>query len=235
MERTPSALRRVARVTMSLLAEYNLPFAISFGLMVLALVLQLIGLGNFEFGGDVELELDLGAADFDANAVEVPSAGFGGALLTLLGLGRVPLMVWLMVFLLLFTVIGMGIQVFAADLTGSPLYPWLAALFSAGGSLPVTAALVRPLGRLLPQDETSAVALASLVGRRGTITTGRAERGSPARTKVRDRHGHAHYVMLEPHEDASTIHEGDEVLLVRREGGVFYGVPLAERKLAPVS
>lgn len=234
-ERTPSALRREVRVTMSLLADYNLPFAIAFGLMVLALVLQLIGVGDFDFGGDVELEIDLDAADFDADAVEAPSAGLGGALLTLLGLGRVPLMVWLMVFLLLFTVIGMGIQMFAADLTGSPLYPWLAALFSGGASLPATALITRPLGHLLPQDETSAVGLGSLVGRRGTITTGKAERGSPARTKVRDRYGHAHYVMLEPHEDASTIHEGDEVLLVRREGQVFFGMPLAERKLAPMS
>ncbi|RIV89396.1 OB-fold-containig protein [Aurantiacibacter zhengii] len=220
---------------MSLLADYNLPFAIAFGLMVLALVLQVIGIGDFDFGGDVELDLDLEAPDFNADAVEAPSAGFGGALLTLLGLGRVPLMVWLMVFLLLFTVVGMGIQVFATDLTGNPLYPWLAALFSGGATLPLTAMLVRPLGGLLPQDETSAVGLGSLVGRRGTVTTGKAERGSPARTKVRDRHGHAHYVMLEPHEDASTIHEGDEVLLVRREGSVFFGVPLAERKLAPVS
>ena len=226
-------MRRVVCVTMSLLAEYNLPFAISFGLMVLALVLQLIGLGDFEFGGDVDLDVD--APDFDADAAEMPDAGIGGALLTLLGLGRVPLMVWLLVFLLLFTVVGMGIQLFAEDLTGSPLYPWLAALFSGGASLPATAVMVRPLGRLLPQDETSAVGLGSLVGRRGTVTTGRAERGSPARTRVRDRYGHAHHVMLEPHEDASVIHEGDEVLLVRREGNVFFGVPLAERKLAPMS
>lgn len=235
MERTPSASRRVARDTMSLLAEYNLPFAIAFGLMVLALLLQLIGLGDFDFGGDVDLDVDIDAADFDAEAVEAPSAGIGGALLTLLGLGRVPLMVWLMVFLLLFTVVGLGIQLFAADLTGAPLYPWLAALFSAGASLPATSLIVRPLGHLLPQDETSAVGLGSLVGRRGIVTTGRAERGSPARTRVRDRFGHAHHVMLEPHEDASVIHEGDEVLLVRREGNTFFGVPLAERKLAPMS
>jgi hypothetical protein len=144
-------------------------------------------------------------------------------------------MVWLMVLLLLFTVIGMGIPLFAADLTGAPLYAGLAALFSGGASLPATAVLVRPLGNLLTQDETTAVGLNSLVGRRGTITTGKAARGSPARTKVRDRFGHAHYVMLEPHEDASVIHQGDEVLLVRREGNVFFGMPLAERKLAPMS
>lgn len=222
---------------MSLLADHNLPFAISFGVMVLALVLQLIGLGDVDFAGDadIDVDLDVDAPDFDANAVEAPSAGFGGALLTLLGLGRVPLMVWLMVFLLLFTMIGLGIQQFATDLTGAPLYAALAALFSGGASLPLTSALVRPLGRLLPQDETSAVGLGSLVGRRGTITTGKAARGSPARTKVRDRFGHAHYVMLEPHEDASIIQQGDKVLLVRREGQVFYGLPLAERKLAPMS
>ncbi len=222
---------------MSLLADYNLPFAISFGLMVLALVLQLIGLGDFDFAGDAEIDVDLDvdAPDFNAAAVEAPSAGFGGAVLLLLGLGRVPLMVWLMVFLLLFTMIGLGIQQFATDLTGAPLYAGLAALFSGGASLPLTSGLVRPLGRLLPQDETTAVGIGSLVGRRGTITTGKAARGSPARTKVRDRFGHAHYVMLEPHEDASVIHQGDEVLLVRREGNMFFGMPLAERKLAPVS
>lgn len=235
MERTPSALRRVVRNTMSLLADYNLPFAIASGLLVLALVLQLIGLGDFDFGGDVDLDLDLDAADFDADAVQVPEAGLGGAILTLLGLGRVPLMIWLVVFLLLFTLIGLSVQAFATELTGAPLYAWLAAIVAGGATLPVTAAVVRPLGRLLPQDETSAVRLGSLVGRRGQVTTGKAARGSPARTKVRDRYGHAHYVMLEPHEDASTIHEGDEVLLVRREGNTFYGVPLAERKLAPMS
>ena len=57
--------------------------------MVLALVLQLIGLGDFEFGGEVDYDID--APDFDADSVEAPSAGFGGAVLTLLGLGRVPL------------------------------------------------------------------------------------------------------------------------------------------------
>ena len=211
---------------MSLLADYNLPFAIAAGLMLLALVFQLVGLGDYDLGGDVDLDTGMDGAD-------PTSAGVGGALLTLLGLGKVPLMVWLMVFLLLFTVIGMSIQALAGDLTGAPLYPWLAALLAGGASLPATAIATRPLGRLLPQDETSAVGLDSLVGRRGKVSTGKALRGSPARTTVRDRHGHAHHVMLEPHEDASEIHEGDEVLLVRREGQTFFGVPLAERKLAP--
>lgn len=216
---------------MSLFADYNLPFAIALGVMLLFGLLQIIGLGDFDFGADVDLDADL---DAGADIGDVTSAGLGGALTTLLGLGKVPFFVWMMTFLASFALIGMGVQVFAGELTGSPLYAWLAALISGGTSLPVTATLVRPLGRVMPQDETSAVRLDSLVGKRGTVTTGKAEKGSPARTKVRDRFGHAHYVMVEPHEDASVIPAGDQVLLVRREGQTFFGVPLAERKLAPL-
>lgn len=212
---------------MSLFADYNLPFAIAAGAMLLLGLLQVIGLGDFDFLADLDADADTGIAD-------PTSAGLGGALATLLGLGRVPFFVWLMVFLLAFTMVGLGVQGFAEELTGAPLYPWLAALIAGGASLPVTSALVRPLGRIMPQDESSAVTLDSLVGRRAQITDGSAARNSPARARVHDRHGLPHYVMVEPHEDGSVIPAGDELLLVRREGELFFGVPLAERRLAPL-
>ena len=40
--------------------------------------------------------------------------------------------------------------------------------------------------------------------------------------------------MVEPHESGSEMLEGDEVLLVRREGETFYCIALQERRLAPV-
>ena len=211
---------------MSLLADYNLPFAIALGLMLLLGFLQIVGAGNFDFGGDV---------DFDGDVGDPAGAGLGGALTTLLGLGRVPFFVWLMVLLTLFAGIGFGVQELAASLTGAPLNGWLAALLALAGAVPVTAAAVRPLARIIPQDETTAVGIEALVGRRGTITTGRAARGYAARAKVLDHFGQTHHVMLEPHEDGSEFLEGDDVLLVRREGQTFYGVALAERRLAPVS
>ena len=39
--------------------------------------------------------------------------------------------------------------------------------------------------------------------------------------------------MVEPHEAASELHAGDEVLLVRREGESFYATAVAERRLSP--
>lgn len=214
---------------LSLLADYNLPFAVALGLMVLFFLFQLVGLGDFDFDADIDVDADAG---MDADPT---SAGFGGAILTLLGLGKVPLFVWLSVFLLLFALLGMSIQAFAIELTGGALYSLLAAVFAGGAALPATAAIVRPIGRLLPKDETSAVGLDSLVGRRAKIHGGKATAGNPARAQVRDIHGHAHYVMVEPHEAGSEMHDGDEVLLVRREGQAFFAVPLSERKLAPVN
>ncbi len=210
---------------MSLLADYNLPFAIAFGLMLLLAALQLIGLGDFDGAGDAGADLDPGG--------DPTSATLGGAITTLLGLGRVPLLIWLIVFLLAFAVIGMSIQGFAESLTGAPLFSWLAALIAGGVSLPVTALLVRPLGAILPQDETTAVGLGALVGRRAVITTGFAAADHPARASVKDHFGQTHHVMVEPHEAGSWMEEGDELLLVRREGQLFYGVALAERKLSP--
>lgn len=211
---------------MTLLEPHNLPFAIAMGLMVLLALVQVLGLGDW--GMDADLDPEIGP---DADASLQP--GMVEGLLTLLGVGRVPLTIWLALFLLMFAGIGLSVQELATSLTGAPLYSWLAAVIAAAAAVPVTGVLARPLGAILPKDHTTAVSTASLIGRRATITDGVARTGSPARARVRDIHGQAHYVMVEPHEQSSELHSGDEVLLVRREKDQFYATALAERRLSP--
>ncbi|MGE5953513.1 MAG: OB-fold-containig protein [Qipengyuania vulgaris] len=205
---------------MTLLESYNAPFAIALLLMVVLLVIQVLGV----------LDIDL---DIDTDGDGAISAGPVDGLLTLLGLGRVPLTVWLVVFLLFFAALGLGIQELSESFIGGPLDAWLAGILAGAAALPVTSVIARPLGRILPQDETSAVGIDTLVGRRASITDGIAKAGSPARARVKDVHGQSHYVMVEPHEGASEFHAGDEVLLVRREDNTFFGTALAERRLSP--
>lgn len=207
---------------MSLLADYNLPFAVALVLMALLGLVQVIGLAGH--WGHLHADIDA-HGDVD---------GFADGLLSFLGIGRVPFMVWLVLFLLVFALLGVGIQALAGDLLGAPLDRWVAAAIAGGAGLPVTGLFVRPIAAILPSDESTAVGLDSLVGRRAKIVTGRATIGNPARAEVRDHHGQPHYVMVEPHEGGSEMLEGDEVLLVRREGEAFYGVPLQERRLAPL-
>lgn len=210
---------------MTLLEPHNMPFAAALVIMLVLAVVQLIGVADF---GDADVDLD---ADSDG----LPDAGMLDGLLTLLGIGRVPLTIWLAVFLFLFAGIGLSVQELAQNLTGSPLYGWLAALIAAGAAIPVTGVFARPLGALLPKDHTTAVNTESLLGRRAKITVGVARAGSPARARVKDVHGQTHHVMVEPHEEASELHADDEVLLVRREGNLFYATALAERRLSPAT
>ncbi|MEM8724149.1 MAG: OB-fold-containig protein [Pseudomonadota bacterium] len=201
---------------MTLLEPHNLPFAVAIGFMLFLVIAQVIGLGEL-FEGDADVDLDI-----DADGAV--SSGFLEGGLSLLGIGRVPLMIWLMMFLVVFAAIGVSGQQLAISLLGAPFYAPLAAVLAGGAALPVNGVLSRPLERMLPKDETSAVGLESLIRRDAEIQIGTARTGSPARSKVIDQFGHPHFVMVEPHDPAAELHEGETVLLVRREGETFYGV-----------
>ncbi|MFL0355028.1 OB-fold-containig protein [Erythrobacter sp. GH1-10] len=213
---------------MTLLEPYNLPFAVAIALLAFVAIAQILGAGDM-FGGDAEIDIDIDA-DVDGGEV-VSGAGFLGGLLSLIGLGRVPFLVWLTMFLVLFAAIGVSGQALALSLLGSPLHTGLAGVLAGIGTLPVAGLVARPIGALLPKDETSAVGLDSLVRRDAEIYTGTARKGSPARSKVLDIHGHPHFVMVEPHDPDVELREGETVLLVRREGGIFFAVQYENRLL----
>ena len=209
---------------MSLFADHNLPFAVALAVMIALALAQVFGLGDF--GGDADMDLDADG-DLDAGALD--------GLLSILGIGRVPFTMWLALFLFLFAAIGVSGQALAQSLTGSPLDRALAAILAVVPAVPLTGLLTRPLARILPHDETTAVSIDSLVGRRATIVTGRAAAGCAARAKVIDHHGHPHHVMVEPHDAEAAFQEGEDILLVRREGEAFYAVGVEERRLAPTT
>lgn len=193
------------------LAPHNTPFMVALGLLALLALSQLLGLGHLLGGADHDLDMD-------------HDADVGAGMASLLGLGRLPLVAWLSLFLAVFGLGGLTLQQAAAGLAGSPFAVLPAAGLALLGALPVTALLARPLGVLWPQDETTAVDIDSLLARRGRIVIGRSARGNPARAAVRDRHGQTHHVMVEPHVDGASFATGEEILLVRREGDLFYAV-----------
>lgn len=198
---------------MSLLAAHNLPFVLSLSALALIALAQVTGLG------------DLLEGDGDAGGGGLEAGGFGEALTALLGLGRVPLLIWLASLLLTFGAIGLIGQMWIANLFGAPLSAGWASLAAGAAALPLNSLAMRPLGAIMPKDETTAIALDELVRRDAEIQIGTARTGSPARARVIDRHGQAHFVMVEPHDQNNAFNAGDTVLLVRREGQTFYGVP----------
>ncbi|UAB78576.1 YqiJ family protein [Erythrobacter sp. SCSIO 43205] len=212
---------------MTLLEAHNLPFAGAAILLVFIALAQVIGMGDIFDGADADINLD-----GDIQADTAAPSGFFTALMSLLGVGRVPFLIWLAVLLFAFAAIGVAGQQALIGTVGAPLPGWLAAIAAMAAALPVTGALSRPLARILPQDETSAVGLGSLVRRDAEIQLGTAKAGSPARAKVIDAHGQPHFVMVEPNDPEATLKQGETVMLVRREGETFFGVQYENPMLA---
>jgi hypothetical protein len=199
--------------------EYNLPFAVAFALLFLVAAAQVVGLG------DLAPE-----ADFDGG-----DAGAMEGLASVLGFGRVPFLAWLAILLLMFSGVGISGQYLLGELVGSMLPPLPAAALAALPALLLTGVASRILAPIVPRDETTAVHIDALLGKRGRIDIGSARRGHPARAVVKDIHGQPHNVMVEPHEDGAEFIAGDEVLLVRLENDLFYAISTSDRRLGPVS
>lgn len=213
---------------MTLLEPHNLPFAIAMGAVFVIAFLQVIGAGDiFEGAEDIEIEVDADVAD------GLEASGVLEGVFSLLGLGKVPFLIWLSCLLMVFSVTGLFGQWIIETVAGSPLNAGLASLAAGAASLPLNGLLVRPIGRLLPEDETTAVGLQSLVRRDAVIQIGTARAASPARAKVKDAFGHPHFVMVEPHDPQAELAEGETVLLVRREGELFFGVRYESPLLQP--
>ena len=195
------------------------PFAIAFVVMIGIGLIEAIGLGL----GHLDLHPDL-HAETD-----------GGGVLDWLGLGHeLPILIWLTSLLGCFTLAGIAIQQGATLVTGSPLGWGVAsgaALF-VGAMLNTLAA--NGLARVMPGFESSVISTDDLLRRRGTILEGVARRGSPARAKVVDQHGQAHFIMVEPHDDKDAIAAGETALIVRRDGTMFYALPDTNVLLQPI-
>lgn len=196
-----------------LLSPAYMPFAISFVVMLGIGLIEAIGLG-------------LGHLDLDSGMhADGTSDAPGVTLLDWLGLGDIPILIWLTSLLACFTVLGIAIQQIAAATLGAPMSPGLAAGGALLGGLTLNTFVANGLTRILPGLETTAITSDDLVRLRGTVLDGAARRGQPARAKVVDHHGQAHYVMIEPHADDDVIVQGETALLVRREGSLFFALP----------
>lgn len=187
-----------------------IPFSIAFLIMLGIGLIEAIGLGL----GHLDLHADSGGSDADLD----------GGLLDWLGLGDLPILVWLTSLLACFSVIGIAGQQVATAVLGAPMPALLASGAAAVGGLLLNSVAASGLARIIPGFESTAISSSDLVRLRGTVLEGSASRGHPARAKVVDRHGQAHYVMVEPHDDDAVIAQGETGLLVRREGALFFVV-----------
>jgi hypothetical protein len=217
-----------------LLAPENMVFGIAIALM--------LGIGLLEglmaiLGGGLSHLLDSLLPESLTPTVEVDlehGIGSDSALSSLLGwicLGKVPVLVLLVAWLCLFGLVGYGVQAATQTATGLLIpgaFAWLPALVL---SLPLVRYTALGLAKIIPQDQTDAVSIDSLVGEIAVIVTGTAKKGQPAQARLKDKFGTTHYVMVEPDLEDESFPSGTQVLLVSRTGPWFRAILIPNPQL----
>lgn len=224
-----------------LLAAENLPFSVALALMCLIALLEsigvVLGLAPSEFVDSVLPDFD--APDLDGPDIELPDAGAnvalgtdldvpametGGFFTKLLGwlsFGKVPALIWLILFLASFGLSGLIAQAMAKGILGIYLPSFVATIPALMIGAPVTGQLGKVLAHILPKDESEAVSRDAFVGRVAQIIRGTASVGNPAEAKLTDKFNLTHYVLVVPDIETQSFEAGDDVLIVRKDRNVF--------------
>ena len=213
----------------TLLHAGNVAFTAALGVMLLVAAVE--GVGAL-LGASVSEHLQalLPNTDLDASleldASEAIVTPFAKAL-AWLRVGQVPVLMLLVAFLTIFGLGGLLLQRLAMGALGGYLPPTIAVPVVLAGSLPAMRAVGGVIARIVPMDETDAVTVDSFIGSVATITLGTARHGEPAEAKLRDVHGHTHYVMVEPDDPRASFSASTEVLIIRRLNNRFAVIDFA--------
>lgn len=214
-------LLRGSTTMSALLLPGNAPFVTAIGLMIVIGALEgltlLFGLSVTEHAGSLlvtHFGIDHSGADADMGVV--------GQFLGWLHVGRVPLLVLLILFLLSFSVVGLLVQSLLHALAGFMLPPALASVMAALGALPLVRQAGGLVARYVPQTESSAVSEIDFIGLPAQIVTGEASVGTPAEARLVDRYGQPHYVRVEPDKAGQSFVRGTTVAIVSHVSGSLY-------------
>jgi membrane protein implicated in regulation of membrane protease activity len=146
-------------------------------------------------------------------------------LLSVIGLGRVPMTIIIMTGTLLFG--GIGI---CGNILLGPASFLLSLLTASVGSLLLTGFIARVIGRLIPSTETAAIGRDSLCGKVATVTLG-GSRGF-AMAHILDEHGTLHQIACDT-DSGIVLKAQDKVVVVSHDDatGRFFVAPLDHQLL----
>ncbi|KEO60109.1 OB-fold-containig protein [Thioclava indica] len=183
---------------------------------------------EFDLPSDIaaQVELDLDGYDGPGEITHDVSGTSVGGILDILGMRKVPMTVWLAIFLALFASAGLVMQTLLSATFGWMLPRIIAVPIALVPALALTRAIASGIARLIPRTETPAISEHSLGRRRSVVIIGTARRRSPAQVRITDGYGNTHYTMLEPLSDSDEITQGSKVLVLRLPRGLLRLVPL---------
>jgi len=197
-------------------AAETFPFGVALGLLVGIAIIE--GIGAF-LAVSPSAFLDNLLPDKDLNADGIIDGPLGW-----LHVGKVPVLVLFILFLLGFALGGYVLQILVRSAFDQFAPVWIAMLPATLIGLSTVRGLGALIAHIMPKDETSALSEQTLIGRAGIALGGTARQGFAGQVRVRDAYGRAHYLMVEPDVDGEEFPEGTAVLIVKKVGSTYRGI-----------
>jgi hypothetical protein len=188
-------------------------FALSF--LVILFVLEVLGL---LIGMSLSHAFD-SLIDFDVDT------DVGGHL-SLLGLGKVPLIIWVTFFFGLFSIIGYTANAISSSIVGYiPI--WLSVVPVAVVSFMINGVLCKIFAKAFPRFETTAVSTDTFSGRVAKVTIGNATYTKFAMGVLLDEHNTSHNIRLQAMDDGVVLNKNSQAILVEQIKGsaIWLAIP----------
>ena len=197
----------------ALLAPDVRPFAVAGAIMIALGAIEML---TALIGTSIN---DLFGKEFDFHADHSPVDG----LMLWINAGRVPLLIFILLALGIFSIEGFALQGIAHRI-GIPVPAWIASVAAVAGAIPVVRVTSRGISRIIPRDESYAVDEAEFVGHVATVSIGPLDQGLPGRVRLKDAFGNWHTVPARASPDSNALAVGASVLLVDRKAKVFTAI-----------
>ncbi|WP_218418433.1 OB-fold-containig protein [Alteromonas lipotrueae] len=191
-----------------LLSDANFWFSIALATVAILFIIEIVGL---VFGiSMVGLLDDMPSSNIDVESSSILSFG------SWLNLDRVPLLIWLVVLLSIFGLLGFVTNYATKSIANTTLPVWVTLPFSAIVGTLLTSKVSVIIAAVIPKFQTSAIQNDDFIGAVAHITIGIASKGNPAEAKFTDDYAQPHYVLVEPFEDNELFKQGERVILVKK-------------------
>jgi len=203
----------------------NLIFSISLCLMfLLGLVEFLLLVTGSSSQGLLEQFVPDQLHELRVADIELQSQNFLSLFLEWLYLGRIPILIWLIIFLTVYALTGFITQIIFFNFVQSYIPIWIIAPICLFACMPLVRISAFIISKIIPHDETTAISSEQLIGRTAYIILGEAKLNYPAQAKVKDQFGLTHYILVEP-EVEITFSFGQAVILTQKTQVGFKAIP----------
>lgn len=179
-------------------------------LLVLEMITLVFGLSSSALDGLVpDMDVDVAHGNF----LVTPSAW--------LSLGKVPFLLWLVIFFGGWGVVGLVMQATLDDIFGAYLLPVLAVPVAFVINLFVVHFICKLVNPIFSDKDNKVVSEDDFIGLEAEIVIGVAEKNKAAQARLIDSKGNAHYIMVEPLADDTRYVEGDKIIVFERGDDAF--------------